>query len=102
MFRPFGIIGSRMNTQIWSWALSAIGVVGIYLTGRKNWRGYAVGICTECAWVAYSIQTKQWGFIFGSTIYISVYLFNINKWISEAKSFKNKIKVNVFHTKEIK
>lgn len=82
---------------IWSWALSAIGVVGIYLTGRKNWRGYAVGIVTECAWVAYAITTKQWGFIFGSTIYISVYSFNINKWLAEAKEkkFKNMFHINV-------
>jgi hypothetical protein len=79
---------------IWSWALSAIGVIGIYLTGKKNWRGYAVGCVTECAWVAYAITTKQWGFIFGSTIYISVYLFNINKWVTEART--NKIK-SMFH-----
>ena len=26
--------------QQWqSWALSVVGVIGIYLTGRKNWRG---------------------------------------------------------------
>jgi hypothetical protein len=91
-----------MNTQLWSWTLSTIGVIGIWLTGRKNWRGYAVGIITECAWVAYSIQTKQWGFIFGSTIYISVYLFNINKWLTEARSFKNKIHLSVFQTRKVK
>ena len=79
--------------QVWSWALSTIGVVGIYLTGRKNWRGYAVGIITECAWVWYSVLSKQWGFIFGSTIYIAVYSFNINKWIKEVN--RNKIK-NMF------
>ena len=85
---------------IWSWALSVIGVVGIYLTGRKNWRGYAVGIVAECAWVWYSIITKQWGFIFGSTIYISVYLFNINKWISEARaiSLRSMFHINPLNT----
>ena len=83
-----------MNTQIWSWALSTIGVIGIYLTGRKNWRGYAVGIVTECAWVWYAITTKQLGFIFGSTIYVSVYLFNINKWLTEERT--NKIR-NALH-----
>lgn len=85
--------------QQWqSWALSCIGVIGIWLTGRKNWRGYAVGIVTEFAWVWYAITTKQWGFIFGSTIYISVYSFNINKWIAELKqkSFKNRIHVTIF------
>ena len=91
-----------MNTQLWSWCLSSIGVIGIYLTGRKNWRGYAVGIFTECAWVAYSIQTKQWGFIFGSTVYISVYLFNIKKWISEAKSITSRIHVNIFNNRKVK
>jgi hypothetical protein len=81
--------------QQWqSWALSIVGVIGIYLTGRKNWRGYAVGIFTECAWVWYAIITKQWGFIFGSTIYVSVYLFNINKWLEEAKRGRMK---NMFH-----
>ena len=88
--------------QQWqSWALSIVGVIGIYLTGRKNWRGYAVGIMTECAWVWYAIVTKQWGFIFGSTIYVSVYLFNINKWLAEAKahSFKHRIHINIFRKK---
>lgn len=79
-----------------SWALSIMGVIGIWLTGRKKWYGFAVGIANECAWVAYSINTKQWGFIFGSTIYIAVYSLNINKWISEAKSFKSKIHITVF------
>ena len=53
-----------------------------------------MGIVTECAWVWYAIITKQWGFIFGSTIYISVYFFNINKWLEEAK--RGRIK-NMFH-----
>ena len=88
-----------MNNNLWSWGLSIIGVTGIYLTGRKNWRGYAVGIVTEFAWVVYSLQTKQYGFIFGSTIYISVYLLNINKWFSDASSFKNRVHINIFKKK---
>ena len=83
-----------MSSQLWSWALSIIGVIGILLVGHKNWRGYLVGIATECAWVAYSIQTKQWGFIFGSTVYISAYLLNISKWLEEVR--KNRIR-NMFH-----
>jgi len=82
-----------LSNQLWSWSLSIIGVIGILLVGHKNWRGYLVGIATECAWVAYSIQTKQWGFIFGSTVYISAYCLNISKWLDEVK--RNKIK-NMF------
>jgi hypothetical protein len=77
-----------------SWALSILGVTGIYLTGRKKWYGFAVGIANECAWVIYSVDTKQWGFIFGSTIYIAVYSLNISKWLDEAR--KNRFR-NMFH-----
>ena len=77
-----------------SWVLSVLGVVGIWLTGKKHWHGFAVGIVNEIAWVAYAIKTHQIGFIFGSTIYIAVYSLNINKWLSEAK--RSKIK-NLFH-----
>jgi hypothetical protein len=83
-----------MNNELWSWGLSILGVIGILLVGHKNWRGYLVGILTEIAWVAYSIDTKQWGFIFGSTIYISAYCLNISKWLDEVR--RNKIK-NMFH-----
>jgi len=79
-----------LNNELWSWGLSVLGVIGILLVGHKNWRGYLVGILTEIAWVAYSIDTKQWGFIFGSTIYISAYCLNISKWLDEVR--KNKIK----------
>ena len=83
--------------QQWqSWALSCIGVIGIYLTGRKNWRGYAVGIMTECAWVWYAIVTKQWGFIFGSAIYITAYSHGIQNWLKDAKSIKSRIQISIF------
>ncbi len=88
-----------MSNELWSWGLSIIGVIGLLMVGHKNWKGYLVGIITEFAWVAYSLDTKQYGFIFGSTIYISAYLFNIKKWLSEAN--KNKIRnmftINLLH-----
>ena len=82
-----------------SWALSILGVIGIYLTGKKKWYGFAVGIANECAWVIYSVDTKQWGFIFGSTIYIAVYSLNINKWLSDERKsrIRNMFTINPLH-----
>ena len=77
-----------------SWALSILGAIGIWLTGRKKWYGFAVGIINECAWVAYSINTKQWGFIFGSAIYIVAYSHGIQNWLTEAR--KQRLK-GMFH-----
>ena len=59
-----------------------------------------MGILTEIAWVAYSIDTKQWGFIFGSTIYISAYCLNISKWLDEVRrnKIKNMFTFNPLHT----
>jgi hypothetical protein len=89
-----------MTELWWSWMLSIIGVIGIYLTGKKKWQGFAVGLVAEIAWVWYSFITKQWGFIFGATIYIAVYAFNIKEWWEESrlKSFRNRIQINIFRT----
>lgn len=93
-----------MKYEYWSWFLSIIGVIGLYLTGRKKWHGFAIGLASEIAWVWYSVLTKQWGFIFGATIYIAAYVFNIKLWWEESKlrRFKNRIQINIFNTKKVK
>ena len=81
-----------------SWALSILGATGIFLTERKKWYGFAVGIVNECAWVAYSINTKQWGFIFGAAAYIIGYAMGIKEWREDERAWINKyrITVNIF------
>ena len=88
-----------MSELIWSWILSVIGVIGIYLTGKKKWHGFAIGLVAEIAWVWYSIQTKQWGFIFGSAIYVAVYVFNIREWWEDEKRsrLRNMFTINPLH-----
>jgi hypothetical protein len=93
-----------MKHEYWSWFLSIIGVIGLYITGQKKWQGFAVGVATEVAWIWYSIITKQWGFIFGATIYIAVYLFNIKQWWQDLKnkSISNKFVINLFNYRKVK
>jgi hypothetical protein len=69
----------------WSWILTAGGVLGIYLAGRKSVWGWAVGLAMQLLWVAYAVVTSQWGFIFSALAYGAVYARNWIRWTREAK-----------------
>ena len=75
----------------WSYALTIIGVSGVFLAGRKDWRGWAVGILSEIIWIIYAIVTMQYGFIFGALAYGAVFTKNLIDWINQSKK-ENKLK----------
>ena len=66
--------------QWWSWGLTAIGVFGLYLAGKKFAFGWAVGIVAQLLWFAYAIVTEQWGFLVSSFAYGFVYIKNFRSW----------------------
>ena len=72
-----------MYNEYWSWVLSCIGGFGIYLAGKKDWRGWAVGIISEVLWLAYAIITRQYGFVFGSILYSTILVNNLYGWLQE-------------------
>lgn len=65
---------------MWSWILTAVGVFGLYLAGRKSAYGWAVGMGAQVLWFAYAVSTEQWGFIVSCLAYGSVYLKNFRAW----------------------
>ena len=67
----------------WSYLLTAVGIFGIYLAGRKNLYGWAVGLGAQVLWIAYAISTEQWGFIVSAFAYGSVYARNWSRWAKE-------------------
>lgn len=69
--------------QLWSWALMTVGVTGHWLAGRKSPWGWAVGIGGQCLWAAYSIATRQWGFLVSVVPYGWVYITNFRRWRRE-------------------
>lgn len=81
-----------MYNQLWSWGLAAIGLLGIYLAGRKNSIGWLVGVFAQFLWISYAIVTKQWGFIFTAIAYATIYTKN---WISWRKESTTEDEVNV-------
>lgn len=66
--------------QLWSWVLAAVGITGIYLAGRMNKLGWAIGLGAQVLWLAYAIVTRQWGFIATAIAYGFVYARNWWRW----------------------
>ena len=69
-----------MSPQVWSWVLVGLGVLGMWLAGRRLAVGWAVAIVNESLWIVYAVQTEQWGFIVGAAIYIVVFARNWLRW----------------------
>jgi nicotinamide riboside transporter PnuC len=64
----------------WSWTLAAIGVTGLYLVTRRNWRGYVLGVGVQVLWIAYAVVTAQWGFIASALVYGAVNMIGLVGW----------------------
>lgn len=66
--------------QIWSWVLSAIGIVGFYFAGRKIWWAWYINIANQVIWTVYAIVTEQWGFLVATAFYFAVFIKNARDW----------------------
>jgi len=71
--------------MIWSLALAAVGVLGIYLSGKKNYWGWGIGLGAQVLWIVYAVVTQQWGFIISALAYGWVYGKNFLAWQKEAQ-----------------
>lgn len=69
--------------MMWSILLSVGGVVGIWLAGRKNYWGWALGLAMQLAWFTFALVTAQYGFILSALAYGYVYALNLRKWRRE-------------------
>jgi hypothetical protein len=67
----------------WSYVLTAVGILGLYLAGRKLWWAWLIGLGAQSLWVAYAVVTKQWGFIVSALAYGWVYARNALRWRAE-------------------
>lgn len=79
--------------QWWSWGLAAVGILGIYLAGKKMKAGWMVGILAQVLWLAYAVATRQWGFLVTAIAYASIYLKNYLAWWREAQEASNELPV---------
>jgi hypothetical protein len=66
--------------SLWSYALALVGIVGIYLAGKKNLWGWAVGVFAQILWIVFALITNQYGFIVSAVAYGFVYGKNFLVW----------------------
>lgn len=72
--------------MLWSWILSAVGIFGLWLAGRKDYRGWFVGLGAQVLWIAYATATHQWGFYVSALAYGAIYAKNGRAWLREHSS----------------
>lgn len=72
-----------MGGQGWSWVLTAVGVTGFVLAGRKVWWAWHVNLACQALWATYAITTRQWGFLVSAAIYVVVFGRNAAAWTAE-------------------
>jgi hypothetical protein len=82
--------------QFWSWLLTAVGVFGLYLAGRRNRLGWAVGLGAQALWMAYALTTEQYGFIASALAYGVVYAKNLRKWRAEDSEKSSNVRLEVW------
>lgn len=70
---------------VWSFVLAAVGILGIWLAGRKNLGGWALGVFAQVLWIIFAVVTQQWGFIVSALAYGAVYGWNWWKWARERR-----------------
>jgi uncharacterized membrane protein YjjB (DUF3815 family) len=72
--------------QLWSWALAAVGISGVFLAGKRRKVGWAIGVGVQFLWMAYANVTHQWGFAASAIVYGSFYGLNWWRWYREDRS----------------
>ncbi|WP_211250807.1 hypothetical protein [Mycetocola saprophilus] len=66
--------------EFWSYLLTAVGILGLWLAGGKNRAGWAVGLAAQVLWVAFALTTHQYGFLLSAVAYGTVYIRNFRAW----------------------
>ena len=72
-----------MAGQWWSWAVTAVGLIGFYLAGKKVWWCWYVNIGNQVLWTFCAVLTRQWGSLLGVAFYLIVFTKNAITWTRE-------------------
>lgn len=71
--------------ELWSYALTAVGIMGLWQSGSKNKFGWLIGAYAQVLWIIFAIATEQYGFIVSAFVYGYVYVRNYTKWVIDER-----------------
>lgn len=69
-----------MIAEYGPWVVSAIGILGFHLAGRRYWWAWYVNIGNQVLWGIFAIVTDQIGFLVSTLFYLAVFSNNAWKW----------------------
>lgn len=67
----------------WSVVLTLSAVLGTLLLVFKKWQGWLVSIVAQGLWLAYAIDTQQWGFLVSVAVFGTTGIMGLIKWRGE-------------------
>jgi nicotinamide riboside transporter PnuC len=71
--------------MLWSYVLAGLGILSIYLTGKKLKSGWVVGLINSALWITYGLTSEQYGFVISALVFIGVQLKNYLNWAEEER-----------------
>lgn len=60
--------------------LSIWGALGMYIAGKGQWKGWAMGLAAQPIWLAFAFAVDSWPLAFSPLLYGTVYARNLWRW----------------------
>lgn len=74
-----------MSTNAFSYVLSALSLISLWLMGNKSVWGIIVGLLTQILWIIYALLLEQYGLLIGVVAYTVIHVRNLLKWTKESR-----------------
>lgn len=74
-----------MSANAFSYVLSALSLMSLWLMGNKSVWGIIVGLLTQILWIIYALMLEQYGLLIGVVAYTVIHVRNLLKWTKESR-----------------
>ena len=69
-----------------AWVLTAVGILGFKLAGRKVWWAWYVNLANQLLWAIYALASHQFAFLVGVAFYAWTFTGNAVLWTREHRA----------------